>query len=92
MNRAELVKAILANKKAEIESKAAAERILKAVLDAIATGMKKQGVVSLVGFGTFKVKSRPARMGRNPQTGKAIKISARKVASFKASAELKKSL
>lgn len=90
MNRAELIEAIVGNKKAGIETKAAADRALEAVLGGIAGGLKKDGAVSLVGFGTFKVKTRAARMGRNPQTGEAIKISAKKVVGFKASADLKK--
>ena len=92
MNRAELIEAIVANKNSDAETKAGADRALQAVLDGIAKGLKKGGVVSLVGFGTFKVKARPARMGRNPQTGATIKISARKVVGFKPSADLKKSL
>jgi DNA-binding protein HU-beta len=92
MNRAELIEAIVANKNSGAESKAGAGRTLQAVLDGIAKGLKKGGTVSLVGFGTFKVKTRPARMGRNPQTGAQIKISARKVVGFKPSADLKKSL
>jgi len=92
MNRAELIAAVLANKKAGIETKAGADRVLQAVLNGIASGLKKQGSVSLVGFGTFKVKTRAERMGRNPKTGESIKIAARKAVTFKASKELKKSV
>jgi len=92
MNRAELVAAVVANKKAGIETKAGADRALQAVLDGITSGLKKQGSVSLVGFGTFKVKTRPERMGRNPKTGESIRIAARKAVTFKASKELKKSV
>lgn len=92
MNRAELIEAIVASKNSGIETKAGAARALQSVVDGIAKGLKKGGAVSLVGFGTFKVKARPARMGRNPQTGESIKIAARKVVGFKASADLKKSL
>ncbi len=92
MNRAELVAAVVANKKVGIETKAGADRALQAVLDGITSGLKKQGSVSLVGFGTFKVKTRPERMGRNPKTGESIKIAARKAVTFKASKELKKSV
>ena len=74
MNKQELIDAILANKEAGIESKAAAARALDAVLDGIAAGIKKDGNVQLIGFGTFSVKSRAARTGRNPQTGATIKI------------------
>lgn len=92
MNRAELIEAIVANKNSGAETKAAGGRVLEAVLQGIAKGLKKTGAVSLVGFGTFKVKQRPARKGRNPQTGATITIKARKVVGFKPSADLKKSL
>ena len=78
MNKQELIDAILANKEAGIESKAAAARALDAVLDGIAAGIKKDGNVQLIGFGTFSVKARAARTGRNPQTGATIKIKASK--------------
>ena len=89
MNKQELIDAILANKEAGIESKAAAGRALDAVLDGIAAGLKKDGNVQLIGFGTFAVKSRAARTGRNPQTGATIKIKASKTVGFKAGAALK---
>ena len=89
MNKQELIDAILANKEAGIESKAAAARALDAVLDGIAAGLKKDGNVQLIGFGTFSVKSRAARTGRNPQTGATIKIKASKTVGFKAGAALK---
>lgn len=89
MNKQELIDAILANKEAGIESKAAAARALDAVLDGIAAGIKKDGNVQLIGFGTFSVKSRAARTGRNPQTGATIKIKASKTVGFKAGAALK---
>ena len=89
MNKQELIDAILANKEAGIESKAAAARALDAVLDGIAAGIKKDGNVQLIGFGTFAVKSRAARTGRNPQTGATIKIKASKTVGFKAGAALK---
>ena len=89
MNKQELIDAILANKDAGIESKAAAARALDAVLDGIAAGIKKDGNVQLIGFGTFAVKSRAARTGRNPQTGATIKIKASKTVGFKAGAALK---
>jgi DNA-binding protein HU-beta len=92
MNRAELIAAVVADKKAGIETKAGADRMLQAVLGGILSGLKKQGSVSLVGFGTFKVKTRAARMGRNPKTGESIRIAARKAVTFKASKELKKSV
>ena len=89
MNKQELIDAILANKEAGIESKAAAGRAVDAVLDGIAAGIKKDGNVQLIGFGTFSVKARAARTGRNPQTGAAIKIKASKTVGFKAGAALK---
>ena len=89
MNKASLVELILKNKEAGLESKASAERALSAVIEGIESGLKKDGMVQLIGFGTFKVKSRAARMGRNPKTGEAIKIKASKTVGFKAGAELK---
>ena len=86
MNRAELVELIA--EKAEV-TKAAAERALIAFLDAIATSLKKDEPVVLVNFGTFVVKQRAARKGRNPQTGAEIKIKAAKVVGFKAGKALK---
>jgi DNA-binding protein HU-beta len=85
MNKAELVESI-ANK-AKI-SKADASRALDATIDSISGTLKKGDKVSLVGFGTFAVTKRAARTGRNPQTGKAIQIKAKKVAKFKAGSEL----
>ena len=89
MNKQDLIEAVLANKEAGIESKAAAARAIDAVLDGIAAGIKKDGNVQLIGFGTFTVKSRAARTGRNPQTGATIKIKASKTVGFKAGAALK---
>ena len=89
MNKQDLIDAILANKEAGIESKAAAGRAVDAVLDGITAGIKKDGLVQLIGFGTFTVKERAARTGRNPQTGATIKIKASKTVSFKAGAALK---
>ncbi len=89
MNKQELVAAILDNKKAGIESKAVAERAVSAVIEGITTGIKKDGVVQLIGFGTFTIKSRAARKGRNPQTGEEIKIKASKTVGFKAGTALK---
>jgi DNA-binding protein HU-beta len=89
MNKAGLVELILKCKELGLESKASAERILSAVIDGIEAGIKKDGLVQLIGFGTFKIKSRAARMGRNPKTGAAIKIKASKTVGFKAGSELK---
>jgi DNA-binding protein HU-beta len=65
-------------------TKAAAGEALKAYTDAVAKELKKSGKLGLVGFGTFSVVKRKAREGRNPQTGKTIKIAAKKVIKFKA--------
>jgi DNA-binding protein HU-beta len=74
---------------ADFESKAAAERAVNAVLEGIEAGLRKDGEVQLIGFGTFRVKDRPARMGRNVATGQPIKIKASKTVAFKVGAGLK---
>ncbi|MCV6606033.1 MAG: HU family DNA-binding protein [Porticoccaceae bacterium] len=86
MNKAELIDAIAAE--ADI-SKASASRALDAATGAVASALKKGDQVSLVGFGTFSVKHRAARTGRNPQTGAEIQIAAANVPSFKAGKALK---
>jgi DNA-binding protein HU-beta len=65
-------------------TKAAAGAALQAYMDAVTKELKKNGKLGLVGFGTFAVVKRKAREGRNPQTGKTIKIPAKKVVKFKA--------
>ncbi|WP_337833413.1 HU family DNA-binding protein [Desulfoprunum benzoelyticum] len=85
MNKKELIESI--SGAADI-SKAAAEKALNGTLSAIAEALKKGDKVTLVGFGTFSVSKREARQGRNPQTGKAIKIAEKKVAKFKAGSKL----
>lgn len=65
-------------------TKVAAKAALDSFLGSVTSALKKGGKVSLVGFGTFSVSKRGARVGRNPQTGAAINIPARKVARFKA--------
>jgi DNA-binding protein HU-beta len=65
-------------------TKAAAAKALEAYTAAVAKELKKSGKLGLVGFGTFSVVKRKAREGRNPQTGKTIKIAAKKVVKFKA--------
>lgn len=85
MNKAELINAI--SEKAglsKVDSKKALDGFIGAVSDALAAGDK----VSLVGFGSFSVAERSARIGINPATKKAIQIPAKKVAKFKAGAEL----
>ncbi len=81
MNKSELVEAIA--KETEF-TKADSERALNATLSAIMKGVKKANV-QLVGFGTFKIVKMKARTGVNPQTGKPLKIPAKKVMKFKAS-------
>lgn len=85
MNKAELIDAISSQSKL---SKADAGRALDATIDAINKSLKKGEKIGLVGFGSFSVAKRAARTGRNPQTGKEIKIAAKKVVKFKAGAEL----
>jgi DNA-binding protein HU-beta len=88
MNKGQLVDAIA--KDAKITKGQAADA-LDAVITAIEKTLSKaDGKVTLVGFGTFSVAKRAARTGRNPRTGKEIKIKAKKVAKFKAGAELAK--
>ncbi len=72
--------------------KAEATKVLDAVLEGITEGLKKEGKVSLVGFGTFTSKKREARTGRNPLTGEEIKIAERMVPGFKAGNKLKDAL
>ena len=86
MNKSELIDAIATS--ADI-SKADAGRALDAVTSAVADTLKKGDSLSLVGFGTFSVKHRAARTGRNPQTGAEIQIAASNVPSFKAGKALK---
>jgi len=73
-------------------TKEAAERALNAVLDGVTLTLKKGDQLALIGFGTFAVKQRAARTGRNPSTGKAIQIAAAKVPHFKAGIKLKEAV
>lgn len=73
-------------------TKADAARALDATIEGITTGLKKEGKVALVGFGTFSAKKRAARDGINPLTKQPIKIPAKVVASFKAGSQLKDTL
>ncbi len=91
MNKGELVEKVQ-NALGGDTSKRAAEDAVAAVLDAIAAGVKKDGSVQLIGFGTFSVRSRAARMGRNPKTGESMQIKASKTVGFKPSKSLKDSL
>jgi DNA-binding protein HU-beta len=100
MNKSELVNAIygLLNEGAVSEAsghkftKVFAEKTLNIVLDTIAGGIKKDGSVQVVGFGTFSVVKRGARTGVNPRTGDKIKIKASKNVKFRAGAKLKEIL
>ena len=89
MNKAELIDWV--QKSGEVgETKAAAERAVNSVLKGIIHGLKKdKRGVQLVGFGSFKVRKRKGRMGRNPQTGEPIKIKQSKTVTFKAGKALK---
>ncbi len=80
MNKTELVEVV--SSKAEI-TKAESQKVVSAVLDSIVDGLKKDGKVVLPGFGSFEVRSRTARVGRNPRTGEQIKIKASKAPAFK---------
>lgn len=92
MNKSELVEAIQKSLGADA-TKRSAEDALAAVLAGITEGVKgTDGKVQLIGFGTFSVKERAARMGRNPKTGEAMKIKASKTVGFKCSSSLKDSL
>ena len=88
MNKAELVEVVQKNLGGDV-SKAAAERSVDAVIDAIKKGIKKDKQVQLIGFGTFSVSKRAARTGVNPQTKEKIKIKASKSVKFKPGAGLK---
>jgi len=89
MNKSQLVDAMA--KDADI-SKVAAKKALESFLDKVQCALKKDDKVSLIGFGTFSVQTRKAREGRNPATGKTIKIPAKKVVKFKAGSDLSKSV
>jgi len=89
MNKAELVETI---SKVTQQTKADTERYLDAFIDTVTKNVKKKDGVKLVGFGTFTISHRKARVGRNPQTGEEIKIPARKVPVFRPGKELKESV
>lgn len=86
MNKSELIE--IAAKEADL-SKAAAEKVLAAIIGAVVKTVAKGDTVTLVGFGTFKSSKRAARVGRNPQTGKELKIAASTVPRFTAGATFK---
>ncbi len=86
MNKADIISSIADH--AEL-SKADAGRALDAIIEVVKKALKKGDTVSLVGFGTFAVRKRAARTGRNPRTGATIKIKASKIPAFKAGKALK---
>jgi DNA-binding protein HU-beta len=85
MNKAELIDAMASDAKM---TKADTKKALESFVTATSKALKKGDRVALVGFGSFSIAKRAARKGRNPQTGKEIKIAAKKVVKFKAGAEL----
>ncbi len=89
MNKSELANDVA--KKTKL-SKAKAWEVVSATFDSIKASLKKGQKVSLIGFGSFLVRNRKARTGRNPKTGETIQIKARKVPAFSAGSVLKKSL
>lgn len=89
MNKSDLVEAVAQHLG---ESKAGATRVVDAVVGCITNGLKTEDAVTIVGFGTFSKKNRPARMGRNPITGEPIKIKPSTTVGFKPSQGLKESL
>jgi DNA-binding protein HU-beta len=85
MNKSELIAAMAAeNDLTKVDN----EKALNAFIESVKEEIKKESKVALIGFGTFSVSERKARTGRNPQTGKEIKIAAKKVVKFKAGADL----
>ncbi len=89
LNKAELIESIATKANA---SKAATAVLLNATLEVLSEALARGDNVQLIGFGTFSVSERSARTGRNPQTGKEIKIAAKKVARFKAGTALSSAL
>lgn len=88
MNKAQLIE-LIQKKLGADTTKKHAEEALAAVLESIKEGMQSAGKVQIIGFGTFATKTREARTGRNPKTGKAIAIPASKTVAFKASSNMK---
>ena len=89
MNKTELVKAV--STQAELTQKDAA-KVIDALLETISNTLAKEEKIQLIGFGTFEVRERSARKGRNPQTGEEIDIAASKVPAFKPGKELKEAV
>lgn len=86
MNRKELIEALASKTDS---TKADADRSIAAIIEIITATLKKGDSISLVGFGSFEVRKRAARTGRNPKTGAELKIKASKVPAFRAGATLK---
>ena len=91
MNKAELIDAVQGSLGEEC-SKAHAERVVNVVLTAVSQGLQKDGIVQLVGFGTFQVKDRKARQGRNPQTNEPMLIPASRSIGFRPGQKLKENV
>ncbi|MCK2017788.1 HU family DNA-binding protein [Peribacillus frigoritolerans] len=89
MNKTELVSSVAAQ--AEL-TKDEAKKVVDALFETITATLAKDEKIQLVGFGTFEVRERAARTGRNPQTGEEIQIAASKVPAFKAGKELKEAV
>ena len=89
MNKADLTEAIALNAKV---SKADAERCLDATMEAISKALKKGDRIALVGFGSFSVKKRAARVGRNPATGEQLNLPSKNVVKFKAGQDLSEAI
>ncbi len=91
MNKAEMIDAVQQGSGLDLSAKATGE-VVDAVFDVISAAIKQDGRFSLAGFGTWTVRDRAARMGRNPQTGATIQIKASRTVGFKAAPSLKAGL
>jgi DNA-binding protein HU-beta len=91
MNKTELIEAVQ-NALGKDTTKRSADEAVEAVIGSIAKGIKNDKKVQLIGFGTFVVKKRAARMGRNPKSGESMKIGASRSVGFKPSSALKGNL
>lgn len=89
MNRSQLVERVARDLRI---SRLQASRLVQSVLDAIESGLREEGSVTLTGFGTFEVKDRKARTGRNPHTGEPIDIGAGRRVGFRVGKALRESL
>ena len=88
MNKQDIINKVFADKQLGLASRASATRTVDAVLGAIQNGLKEDGVVQMYGFGTFRVRTRAARTGRNPQNGQKIKIKASRRVGFRAGVDM----